>query len=64
MKHIPAYLMRKVATSSATVAGAEKTDSAGFVPFSKERGWGTWAGRGGAGRKIRRRRWEVWEEKE
>ena len=47
MKHIPKYLMPKVATSAGTVADEEKTDEVAFVPFSKGRGRGRGGGRGG-----------------
>jgi ATP-dependent RNA helicase DDX56/DBP9 len=47
MKHVPKYLMPKVATAPATVPGTEKTEEAVFVPFSKVRGRGRGRGRGG-----------------
>ena len=53
MKHIPKYLMPKVASATATkaVAGAEEKtdDTPSFVPFSKvrdQRGRGRGRGRG------------------
>ena len=46
MKHVPKYLMPKVAAAAATVAGTEKAEAAAFVPFSKGRGRGRGRGRG------------------
>ena len=54
MKHVPKYLMPKVASASAAapVASAEKSEvGTAFVPFSKVRGRGQGRGRGrGRGR--------------
>ncbi|KAH9987765.1 P-loop containing nucleoside triphosphate hydrolase protein [Russula compacta] len=48
MKHVPKYLMPKVATAAAVPAtGTEKSDDSVFVPFSKGRGRGRGRGRGG-----------------
>jgi ATP-dependent RNA helicase DDX56/DBP9 len=47
MKHVPKYLMPKVAAAAATVAGTEKREEAVFVPFSKMHGRGRGRGRGG-----------------
>jgi len=49
MKHVPKYLMPKVATASTPAASKEKGDGTAFVPFSKGkvRGGGRGRGRGG-----------------
>lgn len=47
MKHVPKYLMPKVATAAATVANTEMAEGAdAFVPFSKGRSRGRGRGRG------------------
>jgi ATP-dependent RNA helicase DDX56/DBP9 len=46
MKHVPKYLMPKVATAS-TTAASEKGEGATFVPFSKGKVRGRGRGRGG-----------------
>jgi len=47
MKHVPKYLMPKVATASTSAASKEKGEGAAFVPFSKGNVRGRGRGRGG-----------------
>ncbi len=47
MKHVPKYLMPRVATASAPVVSTKNGEGAAFVPFSKGRGRGRGRGRGG-----------------
>jgi ATP-dependent RNA helicase DDX56/DBP9 len=47
MKHVPKYLMPKVATASTPAAGKEEGEGAAFVPFSKGKIRGRGRGRGG-----------------
>lgn len=46
MKHVPKYLMPKVAGASTPVASKEKGEGAAFVPFSKGKFRGRGYGRG------------------
>lgn len=47
MKHVPKYLMPKVAGASTPVASKEKGEGAAFVPFTKGKFRGRGHGRGG-----------------
>jgi len=47
MKHVPKYLMPKVATASTPAASNKKGEGAAFVPFSKGKVRGRGRGRGG-----------------
>lgn len=47
MKHVPKYLMPKMATASTPASCKEKGEGAAFVPFSKGKVRGRGRGRGG-----------------
>ena len=52
MKHVPKYLLPKIASVTGDVEGDEGVKTKAFVPFKKEsvRGKGRGRGRGGRGR--------------